>query len=172
MAENAKFPFPPLPPFGRPPELKSIADTAPSMIRSIIYGIKTIDQSIAAVDNAIKAMDALMIGTDTLAAVDNAIKAMDALMIGTDTLVSEIASTDEAISALKQAEQSLNPDLIEKAIKFFVKSKSECPIAEYLSLALTYSKYGDKEKARQIIRKVVKFLEGGGRRGERKEKLV
>jgi len=74
MVENAKFPFPPLP-FGRPPELKGIADTAPSMIRSIIY---TIDQSIAAVDNAIKAMDALMIGTDTL--------------------VSEIASTDEAIS--------------------------------------------------------------------------
>jgi len=154
VAEKPKlpFPFPPLPPLGRPPELKGIVDTAPNMIRSIIYGIKAVDQSIAAIDNAIKAMDALMMGADTLTS--------------RAKVASEITSTDEAISVLKQAEQSLNPDLIEKAIKFFAKSESECPIAEYLSLALTHSKYGDKEKARQFIRDVVEFVEGGGSCGE------
>jgi len=150
MAEKSKLPFPlpPLPPLGKPTELKSIIDDAPTMIQSFVYGVKAIDQSIAAIDNAIKAMDALMIGTDTL--------------VSRAKGTSEITSTDEAISVLKQAEQSLNPDLIEKAIKFFAKSESECPIAEYLSLALTHAKYGDKEKARQFIRDVVEFVEGGG----------
>ena len=154
MAEKSKFPFPlpPLPPFGRLPELKGIVDTAPNMIQSFVYGVKAIDQSIAAIDNAIKAMDALIMGAGT--------------SVSGARATSEITSTDEAISVLKQAEQSLNPDLIEKAIKFFAKSESECPIAEYLSLALTHSKYGDKEKARQFIRDVVEFVEGGGSCGK------
>ena len=154
MAEKSKFPFPfpPFPPFGESSELKGIADTAPNMIQSFFYGVKAVDQSITAIDNAIKAFDTLMVGTDTL--------------ISGAKVAPEITSTDEAISVLKQAEQSLNPGLIEKAIKFFAKSKSECPIAEYLSLALTHSKYGDKEKARQLIRNAVEFVEGGGSCGE------
>ena len=154
MAEKPKLPFPlpPLPPFSKPPELKSIIDDAPAMIQSFVYGVKAIDQSIAAIDSAIKAMDALMMGTDAL--------------VSGAKVASEITSTDEAISVLKQAEQSLDPDLIEKAIKFFAKSESECPIAEYLSLALTHAKYGDKEKAKQLIRDVVEFVEGGGSCGE------
>jgi len=154
VTEKSKFPFPfpPFPPFGESSELKGIADTAPNMIQSFFYGVKAVDQSITAIDNAIKAFDTLMVGTDTL--------------ISGAKVAPEITSTDEAISVLKQAEQSLNPDLIEKAIKFFAKSKSECPIAEYLSLALTHSKYGDKEKARQLIRNAVEFVEGGGSCGE------
>ena len=154
MAEKPKLPFPlpPLPPFGRPSELKGIVDNAPAMIQSFVYGVKAIDQSIAAIDSTIKALDALMMGAGT--AVSGA------------RSTSEITSTDEAISVLKQAEQSLNPDLIEKAIKFFAKSESECPIGEYLSLALTHAKYGDKEKAKQFIRDVVEFVEGGGSCGE------
>jgi len=67
MAEKPKLPFPlpPFPPFGRPSELKSIVNNAPAMIRSFVYGVKTIDQSIAAIDNTIKALDALMMGTGT-----------------------------------------------------------------------------------------------------------
>jgi len=67
MAEKPKLPFPlpPLPPFGRPSELKGIVDNAPNMIRSFVYGVKAIDQSIAAIDNTIKALDALMMGAET-----------------------------------------------------------------------------------------------------------
>jgi len=143
MPKNVKFPFLPLP-LEKPPELKGIIDTAPSMIQSIIYGIKAADQSIAAIDNAIKAIDSLMIG-------------MDNISFGVKT-TSEITSVKDAISALKQAEQTLDPDLIEKAIAFFANYNTKCPIAEYLSIGLTHAKYGNKEKAREVIRKVLEEL--------------
>ena len=156
MTEKPKFPELPLPPFplplSKPPELKSIINDAPAIIQSAVYSIRAIDQTIAAIDSAIKALDALMMDAD-------------AMFSGTKAL-GEIRTKEEAISALKDAERTLDPNLIEKAIKFFAKSESECPIAEYLSLALTHAKYGDKEKARQFIRDVIEFVERGGSCGE------
>jgi len=158
MDEKPKLPPLPFPLPPGPRELKGLIDNMPAVIQSVVYGIKALDQQIAAIDNAIKAVDSLLIGSD-------------ALLSGTKKSPSKITTKEEALSALKEAEITLDPDLIEKLVEYFAKSDSECPIAEYLSLALTNAKYGDKEKAKQIIRGIIDFLEGGGECGG-EQKLV
>lgn len=54
-----------------------------------------------------------------------------------------------------------NAAYVDAVVDFFMRSDVECPIAEYLSIASTYLKYGKKDKAVEIIEDVLEFIGSG-----------
>jgi len=70
-----------------------------------------------------------------------------------------IKSNKEALSALRSASENPNPESIEELVEYYTKNEGECPIAEYLSLALTQAKYGSREKAKELIKDVIEQVE-------------
>ncbi|MCD6524259.1 MAG: hypothetical protein J7K48_04595 [Thermococcus sp.] len=62
---------------------------------------------------------------------------------------------------LRMAAFDPKPEYIQAVIDYFMRNEPDCPIAEYLSIALTYARYGKREKAKEMVRDIVDFVCGG-----------
>jgi len=69
-----------------------------------------------------------------------------------------IRTPEQARFYLRLAAANPRPEYIEALIDFYVNADVECPIAEYLSIALTYARHGKTDKAREMLREVADFV--------------
>jgi len=72
-----------------------------------------------------------------------------------------VETTTQAKFYLRMAQTLCKPQYIKAVIDFFMRNDTGCPIAEYLSIALTYMQYGKCDKAREMISDVLSFLDEG-----------
>jgi uncharacterized protein YcsI (UPF0317 family) len=74
--------------------------------------------------------------------------------------VPRVESLSQAKFYLRAAMITMNPRYVDAVIDYFMRSETECPIAEYLSIVSTYIRHGKLNKARQMIREILDFLDG------------
>jgi len=71
-----------------------------------------------------------------------------------------IMTESQAKFYLRMASINPRPQYIQALIDYFMRSNTDCPIAEYLSIALTYAKYGKIDRAREMVREIADFVCG------------
>lgn len=74
--------------------------------------------------------------------------------------VNKVENLPQAKLYLNLAKSLAEPKYVEAVIDFFMQTQPECPIAEYLSIAATYLRYGKIDKAREMINDILEFLGG------------
>ena len=71
-----------------------------------------------------------------------------------------ITTPAQAKFYLKVAAANPKPGIIEALIDYCMRTEPECPIAEYLSIVLTYIRYGKISGAKEMIGDVADFVCG------------
>lgn len=75
-----------------------------------------------------------------------------------------ISTPAQARLYLRITSANPRPEYIQALIDYFMRVNTECPIAEYLSIALTYVRYGKIKEAREMIKDVAEFVCSDGRK--------